>query len=758
MRLCGGYNLKVREALREFSWKMKFGNYNLTTATEKHRHLFVFRIRKVKTTANYIVGKFHNKIGTIATLRHLKLNSEITENGKRAESPLSYRESLFEKDAEIRRIMPDPDERFSPQDFHQKHFNKDNINFYILNQMNRNRESRHTISGRRKFFNSNLYRTLENDQGGDAGELEKDDHFDATHWSSRSSSALNSQVTSSLQQLIDNSSEPDVDEEYNILKDYFDSMSYTDILKDNNFKNYLNKKKYLDAIEYIYGNSLKSYHSEESLIYEKIWETGLNERPDSNDCDSIKQWKQLSTSQIITPTISRAKELQNHFVFSNDTQFFYKRNREFDEFYKNRDNHQEEEEGESESVVLEEKYTTRDYNDSISSSTLPRKMWEGNKKQTVELPSFITLPRQRENWKNTFNSSVIDNSQREQLQTPPQQQQQKHQQHQTQPFLHSSTKRLFQQKPQRPPQPPPKPQPKRDYSELLKLCEKSLTNYVSTIDYKLQKWRKFGRKPAAATPTTYSDKNYNKIIKCFVKARGFSSVDDYVQHHYGRILEKSMKIEKEMSSSSSMMASPSCTSTLSTSSSLEDKFKLRDINYDNDLLPPPYTSGNYLKNSYYNSLLHDDCFKNYEYINYNTMNRKLIAATDSDLNLNDGYIFEYAPSNEVMTEYDEYERGEHCGSAGVDDINNNNRSEFLNNYVEEVNYSNYKYDDDATVEDVIYESISSILNERSAMRNTRKLNIELDHQHRLWDDKKNKVIFPKHLLNCNQLIESLAIL
>ncbi|KXJ81845.1 hypothetical protein RP20_CCG016681 [Aedes albopictus] len=109
---------------------MKFGNYNLTTETANRRHLFLFRIKKVKSTANYIVGKVHRKLGTLKTRMHqmhrhrhqqqppsptpaaaipggsisvtsttaTSISRRLRPPGlNRSESPLSYRASLFDE-------------------------------------------------------------------------------------------------------------------------------------------------------------------------------------------------------------------------------------------------------------------------------------------------------------------------------------------------------------------------------------------------------------------------------------------------------------------------------------------------------------------------------------------------------------------------------------------------------------------------------------------------------------------------------------
>lgn len=71
---------------------MKFGNYNLASAAaEKHnRQLFLARLKKVKNTSNYIVGKFNHQINTIRKINRRKATRHCTD------SPLSYRASLFD--------------------------------------------------------------------------------------------------------------------------------------------------------------------------------------------------------------------------------------------------------------------------------------------------------------------------------------------------------------------------------------------------------------------------------------------------------------------------------------------------------------------------------------------------------------------------------------------------------------------------------------------------------------------------------------
>lgn len=89
---CSAISCEHFQAINIISEKMKFGNYNLTTASaERHnRQLFLARLKKVKNTSNYIVGKFNHQINTIRKINRRKATRHFTD------SPLSYRASLFD--------------------------------------------------------------------------------------------------------------------------------------------------------------------------------------------------------------------------------------------------------------------------------------------------------------------------------------------------------------------------------------------------------------------------------------------------------------------------------------------------------------------------------------------------------------------------------------------------------------------------------------------------------------------------------------
>lgn len=249
---------------------MRFGNYNLTTETvEKRSNLIDFRLKRVKTTANQLVGRFHNKIGTFRRFKQ-----------SRSESPLSYKESLFE-----RNISPRPGRKdiFTKDDFPNRLLieNNDyvfgNIKKLGLNQ---------SISGK----NKNIYT-----------------EFNLKH-------LLDSKIS-------------DENVEYKILKDYFDTTSYSDIVKDTDFKNYLNKKNYNDVLDYMKTDTVNSLNNSSHYKIEfenfdtnkrvyKTWGYGESNNKtvkktknlNNNFCNSLKRIKRIFSPDDETVLICPEKE------------------------------------------------------------------------------------------------------------------------------------------------------------------------------------------------------------------------------------------------------------------------------------------------------------------------------------------------------------------------------------------------------------------------------------------------------------------
>jgi hypothetical protein len=136
----------------------------------------------------------------------------------------------------------------------------------------------------------------------------------------------------------------------------------------------------------------------------------------------------------------------------------------------------------------------------------------------------------------------------------------------------------------------------------------------ATIDFKMEKWQKLSKKE-------FSEKTYHKIVKAFVRLRGFESVESYVHYHYGRILDKSfdnhlkMKLKDALSRHDEQLVISKPILRNTTQSAVS-------VNNRTDSMPPPYTSGMYdSDNNHYfykrqqsKAKTHSDYFKHYDYI------------------------------------------------------------------------------------------------------------------------------------------------
>ncbi|XP_062710426.1 uncharacterized protein LOC109407731 isoform X6 [Aedes albopictus] len=565
---------------------MKFGNYNLTTETANRRHLFLFRIKKVKSTANYIVGKVHRKLGTLKTRMHqmhrhrhqqqpptptpaaaipggsisvtsttaTSISRRLRPPGlNRSESPLSYRASLFDErnigggGSELSRSIVSRT-KFSPQDFpitwmeggnsfdpcfvQGKNVGQDET-FQVFSNKAHLFHKNKTISGRRPLFAKNFqpFNSLQRESSlakkhnfGSCPEInsgtlksqisQKSKHSQKSlksFKSNRSSRICKSKIVQLLERNNDEKTEMD------ILQEYFDTMSYTEIIKDRDFKNYLIKKQYMDIMDYIYNSSGSELGNSE------IRSIPASIQVSNNDCDSVKKEKLLA-------------ELPKKYYSYTNPQVFCKQDQNFERYY--------------------QKYGTVPPKESqvFGFSPLPSQYYTLDhlvQKPKEDIPCYVTLPKKPSRYKRT-------------------------------------------------------------YQQVREFCEKSLLKYTSTKPtsdtLKIQKASK-----------EYTEKAYNRIINDFVRKRGFTSVDEYLQYYYGDFLN-------------------------------QKPFRAKKPNQFNSLPPPPYSSGDFHEdhlrsleckpvspsrtsitlandsgidcNSNFTSLIYSDSFKNFDYVNLTTMNRK----------------------------------------------------------------------------------------------------------------------------------------
>ncbi|XP_055535957.1 uncharacterized protein LOC129724807 isoform X7 [Wyeomyia smithii] len=557
---------------------MKFGNYNLTAETTNRRRLLIFRFRKVKRTADYIVGTLHRKIGSVKRKMHQRTHhpepitqasirveesktcggqrecSPVRKSLTRSESPLSYRASLFDErqlygSEKTRPVTAGT--RFSPQDFPTSWFESGNSfdpcfslgktvgqdeAFQVFSNKAHLFHKNKTISGRRPLFAKNFQpfnslqrevslakkQTFSSCPEINAGTL-KSQISQKSKNSQRSQKSCKSTISSrraksKIVQLLERNN--DEKTEMDILQEYFDTMSYTDIVRDKDFKNYLIKKQYIDIMDYIYNSSASELGNSE------IRSNPPSVQVSNNDCDSVKKEKLLA-------------EMPKRYYSYTNPQVFCKRDRNFERYY--------------------QKYGTVPQNESriFGYSSLPTQYYSAHslakrKPPKENVTCYRTLPEKR-----------------------------------------SRCKRTYQQV--------------RDF------CEKSLLKYANSKPtsetLKLQKPKK-----------EFTEKAYNKVINDFVRKRGFGNVEQYIHYYYGDFLN-------------------------------QEPFKVKKLKQFNSLPPPPYSSGEFQTDaqrslnsrhmsprttpfattitdpglecsSNFTSLIYSDSFKNFDYVNLATMNRK----------------------------------------------------------------------------------------------------------------------------------------
>uniref|UniRef100_A0A182JT34 Guanine nucleotide exchange factor DBS n=1 Tax=Anopheles christyi TaxID=43041 RepID=A0A182JT34_9DIPT len=140
---------------------------------------------------------------------------------------------------------------------------------------------------------------------------------------------------SKIVQLLERNEIEDNDEttEMAILQEYFDTMSYTDIVKDRDFRNYLMKKRYLDIMEYIYNSSGTSDNGQLSRAPSTVAPPSIY--GSNNDCDSVKKEKLMAESAP-SPTAPPQPPLRRYYSSNSNSQVFCRRNSSFEKYYHNK--------------------------------------------------------------------------------------------------------------------------------------------------------------------------------------------------------------------------------------------------------------------------------------------------------------------------------------------------------------------------------------------------------------------------------------
>lgn len=615
---------------------MKFGNYNLATAAERQENdLFSSRLKKVRNTSSYLVGKFNSQINTIR-----KTNTSAVAKRKiklPTESPLSYRASLFdeqkhlpqtsEKCRELRekleRSRTDDSvyescggggsQKYSPSDFHRIDDEGEALSERCVFDKVKFSKINNAITGKRQHkMLKNVYFTIKSNKCANISNLyESMDFVEARRDSMRKCykhsppvDVDEPKIRMDLNTLL-KATQYDEKAELEILKNYFDSMSYSEICKDQDFKQYLKKKNYQDAIDYIYsgtsfmGSSLRgdksSIYGAATDVLKRYYDLDLEIVKESNDCDSLKKEKVVGKQP---PSVDRRK-----YYNRENSQFFCKSNKMFDDYYKRNTNIFYEA-----TKTVDDNFFQKDFNEMCRTYERARRMFaEGNVNSDESLIDelyghksqpfvYCTMPTRK--LSRDFSDKLGSGNQKISFD----------------PDMNSDDAHDINSEFNKYQTYPQKKRPKKSYEELLRYCENSLAHYA-TIDIKMEKWQKLSRKE-------FSEKTYNKIIKAFVRLRGFETVDAYVQYHYGRMLDKSfdthlkMKLRETLSSHDEQLVISKPILKTTTQSSVAANHRLESI-------PPPYTSGSYgneTNNYFYKrqqttkAKTHGDYFKHYDYI------------------------------------------------------------------------------------------------------------------------------------------------
>lgn len=555
---------------------MKFGNYNITTTPkERSRKFDLFRFSKIKSTTNNFVDRFQSKI---ETFRRLK---------SRSESPLSFRASLFERDGVG--LFPRPVyEKFSPKDFPKSHYRGDN--FYVFgNTIRKLSDNQKSISGKNSFLSEHFYCTLRkvagdeqqptsitNTNSNTATSLNantntntikktntnsnqntntntktksksksknrlsaastgnknnsvntktltidkkfstKSRHCDATEQSSSgigsyvekdidlshvNKSVLNQRYTNSLKDMLDSVSYLDEDTEFKVLKDYFETNSYSDIVKDTAFKDYLNKKNYNDILDYLNEEPASTVNDTMILKsqphYENDMPTGFYE----NATDNSKLYRWKSTGNLYE-SLTSYNNNHNHSFNPNHVLG----NPCFDGF-KTVDRL------ETSTYRRQRKPptyigSTTSLNRRTNSKILQKQREKDREQEWRYFNTSMTLSPDK------FASQTLNSSKR------------------NHEFKRSASDNVFTSS---------LPKQNNHYEDVKLFCELFLDEHYTFNS----KWSKFDTSTLAKK---YTERQYKKLINKFIKSKGYSTAEEYVQMKFGAILDRSIPKSAAMKS------------------------------------------------------------------------------------------------------------------------------------------------------------------------------------------------------------------
>ncbi|EDW01431.1 GH21435 [Drosophila grimshawi] len=229
----------------------------------------------LKNTACNIVGRFNHKLGD-------SLIKRFNPDEPR-ESPLSFQGSLFDSQASGGRI------NYRPADFRSS-FSTDFSGNYVFGTNLCNFATHNILNGKSTIKIINTLQECEEREASSETDRELEDYPTTV---SNSLQRLKDQRRTIFKELIELSS-CDESLEYRLVKDYLESNSYSEIENDTEFKEYLQRKNYMDILAYLEDSEPKSFMSVSSSLARAQSSLGsLNNTKMLSTPKSLKEPKQM---------------------------------------------------------------------------------------------------------------------------------------------------------------------------------------------------------------------------------------------------------------------------------------------------------------------------------------------------------------------------------------------------------------------------------------------------------------------------------
>lgn len=230
---------------------MRYGGYDLHKASKPKISGVPssFQLRRVHSTACNIVGRFNLKFGD-SLIRRFNLPEEPRE------SPLSFQGSLFESDTSCGGIS------YRPADFRPRFDGAKLGDSYIFGTNLCNFATHNVLNGKSTI---KIINTLKECEEKESSISDHEPELAVEPEMNNSLQRLKNQRRTIFKELIELSS-CDESLEYRLVKDYLESNSYSEIENDTEFKEYLQRKNYVDILAYLEDSEPKSFMSVSSSV------------------------------------------------------------------------------------------------------------------------------------------------------------------------------------------------------------------------------------------------------------------------------------------------------------------------------------------------------------------------------------------------------------------------------------------------------------------------------------------------------------